>query len=108
MDTQPKVRQIASAVIATVLWVVTAGLGLEAIYIGKELFYLIYLRLGGSIDPAERYALLLVFFLGLVYLVFIVSTTEYHRKRIGRPESWRLFGLTLAVEVSLVVLYYLI
>lgn len=91
-----------------VLWLVTFGLGLQAIYFLKEIYYLIYVSLGGSVERAERYALGLVFFLGLGFLVFIIASTEYHLKKIGKPESWRLFGWTIAVELSLVVLYYLL
>jgi hypothetical protein len=108
MDEQPKAKQIATSAIAVVLWLVTAILGLEAIYLVKELFYLIYVSFGGSVAQAELFAPVLIFFLALGYLFFIIGTTEYHRKRVGRPESWRLFGWTLAVELSLLVLYYLL
>jgi hypothetical protein len=108
MDAQPKARQIASSVLAIVLWLVTAGLGLQAIYLVKEIFYLIYVSLGGSIQEAELYVPALVFFLALAFLVFIIGTTEYHLKRVGRPESWRLFGWTIAVELSLLILYYIL
>ncbi len=108
MSEQPKAQQIASSVIAVVLWLVTAILGLEAIYLIKEIFYLIYVSLGGSVARAELFAPVLIFFLALAYLVFIIGTTEYHRKRVDRPESWRLFGWTIATEVSLVILYYIL
>src|SRR5215216_4411465 len=108
MDAQPKARQIASSILAIVLWLITTGLGLQAIYIVKEIFYLIYVSLGGSIQRAERFVPVLVFFMALGFLVFIIGTTEYHLKRVGRPESWRLFGWTIAVELSLLILYYLL
>ena len=108
MNEQPKARQVTSSLLAIGLWLVTFGLGLEAIYLVKEIFYLIYTRLGGGIDQAERFALGLVFVLALFFLVFIIATTEYHRKRVGRPESWRLFGWTIAVELSIIILNYLL
>jgi hypothetical protein len=108
MDAQPKARKIASSLLAIVLWLISAGLGLQAIYTVKEIFYLIYVSLGGSIQRAERFVPVLVFFLALGFLVFIIGTTEYHLKRVGRPESWRLFGWTIAVELSLLILYYLL
>jgi hypothetical protein len=108
MDAQPKARQIASSILAMVLWLISAGLGLQAIYTVKEIFYLIYVGLGGSIQRAERCVPVLVFFLALGFLVFIIGTTEYHLKRVGRPESWRLFGWTIAAELSLLILYYLL
>jgi hypothetical protein len=103
-----KTRQLGLNALAFVLWLLTAVLGLEAIYIVKEIFYLIYVALGGGVGQAEQFVPVLIFFMALAYLVFIIGTTEYHLKRIGRPESWRLFGWSLAVEVSLLILYYIL
>lgn len=108
MDAQPKARQIASSILAIVLWLVTFGLGLESIYLIREIYYLISVRLGGSIEQAENSVFGLLFFLALAFLVFIIASTEYHLKRVGKPESWRLFGWTIAAELSLLILYYLL
>lgn len=107
MNLQPKTKFTSSA-LAVVLWIISAVLGLQSIYLIKEIFYLIYVSLGGNVKRAETFVPALVFVLALVYLVFIVGTTEYHMKRAGRPESWRLFGWTIAVEVSLLILYYIL
>ena len=103
-----KTRQIGLNVLAFVLWLFTVALALEGIYILKELFYLIYVALGGSVARAEQFVPVLVFFLALGRLVFVIWTSEYHLKRAGRPESWRVFGWTIAVEVSLLILYYIL
>lgn len=108
MDIEPKPRQIASSVLAIVFWLVTFGLGLLGISYLKGIYYLIYVSLGGSIVRAERFVPWVLFILGLGFLVFIIASTDYHLKRIGKPESWRLFGWTLAVELSLLILYYLL
>ena len=108
MDAQPKTRQIASSILAIVLWLVSFVLGLQGIYILTQIIALIYVSLGGSIDAAERSVLVVAFFLALGFLIFIIASTEYHRKRVGKPESWRLFGWTIAVELSLLILYYII
>ena len=103
-----KTRQLGLNALAFVLWLFTVVLALEAVYIVKEIFYLIYVALGGSVAQAERFVPALIFFLALGCLVFIIGTTEYHLKRVGRPESWRLFGWTIAVEVSFLILYYIL
>jgi hypothetical protein len=103
-----KTRQIGLNALAFVLWLFTVVLALEGIYILKELFYLIYVVLGGSVARAEQFVPVLVFFLALGCLVFVIWTSEYHLKRVGHPESWRLFGWTIAVEVSLLILYYIL
>jgi len=108
MNEQPKPRRFLISLLALVLWLVTFVLGLECIYVLREIFYLIYISMGGSIVKAESFALGLVFILAIASLVFFIGTAEYHRKRPGTRESWRLFAWTIAVEVSLIVLYYIL
>jgi len=108
MDAQPKTRQLATSVLAIVLWLISFVLGLQGIYTLTQIIALISIRLGSSVEEAGMSSLGLVFFLALGFLVFIVVSTEYHLKRVGKPESWRLFGWTIAVELSLLILYYII
>ena len=108
MEEQPKSRQIASTVGALVLWLIAFGLGLNAIYVLLQIFYLVFSALGGSLNRAERFGPALVFLLGLGFLIFIVATSEYHRKHAGTRQSWRLFAWTIGVEIGLIVLYYLL
>jgi membrane protease YdiL (CAAX protease family) len=108
METQSKAKKIASAVLAGFLWLLTFGLGLEAINVLKNFFTLIFVGLGGREKTATAIATWLVLLLAILFLVFVIATTEYHRKRIGQRESWRLFGWTIASEVSIFILYYLV
>jgi hypothetical protein len=97
-----------SLVLAAVLWLITFGLALNAIYALKEIFYLVSVRLGGSMEQALASAFGLVWCLGFVGLVVMIGTTEYHFKHVGQPKSWRLFAWTLAVEISILLLYYIL
>ena len=108
MDEKPGAQQIGYAVLAIVLWLLTFVLGLNCIYLIKEIFYLIFSSLGGNMSIAEQYALGLVLLLGLAFTVFIIGTAEYHRKHVGTRQSWRWFTWSLAVEVSIMVLYYIL
>jgi hypothetical protein len=108
MEAQPRTQQILSTALAIVLWLIAFGLGLNAIYVLLQIFYLVYGALGGSLTQAERFAPVLVFVLGLGFLIFIVATSEYHRKHAGTRQSWRLFAWTIAVEIGLIILYYLL
>ena len=100
-----QVRQWAPGVAAFVLWLVTVILALDSIYALLQLSYLVY-PFGGDPQLVDRFALGLVFFLGLACLLFVISTAEYHRTRVGRPESWRLFGMTIAVELAVLLLQH--
>lgn len=107
-EQQAKTKKAFYAVLAFILWLVTFGLGLECIYALREIFYMIFGYMGGSTVKAERFSLGLVFLLGLGFLVFIIGTAEYHRKRPGTRESWRFLAWTIAIELSIIALYYIL
>ena len=104
MNAEPQPRQLGPGLLAIVLWLISFGLGLQAIYDLTQIISLISLASGGSLDNVQSSAPFLIFFLALLLLIFIIWSTEYHLKRVGKPESWRLFGLTIAVEVSIILL----
>jgi hypothetical protein len=94
--------------LAIVLWLAVFGLGLQAIWDFMQLLSLIRVALGGNLADIQASAPIVVFFLALVMLIFIIWSTEFHIKHVGKPESWRLFGWTIAVELSIIVLNYLL
>jgi len=104
MDAQPKPRALAPSLLAIVLWLVSFVLGLQAIYDLTQLIAVMRMALGASPEDARMATPVLAFFLALVLLIFIIWSTEYHLKRVGKPESWRLFGLTIAVELMIILL----
>ena len=106
MDAQPKPRQWAPGLLAIVLWLVSFVLGLQAIYSLMQVISLLRVALGGSLANIQASTPIVVFLLALIMLIFIIWSTEYHLKRVGKPESWRLFGWTIAVELSIVLLNY--
>ena len=108
MNGQSKAKSIASTVAALLLWLLTVGLGLEGINVIKNIFSLIAVSLGGGGRAIEAISLWLVVLLAIFLVVLVIGTAEYHWKRIGRRESWRLFGWTIAGEVSIFILYYLL
>lgn len=106
MDTQPPPRQLAHSILAIVLWLVSFVLGLQTIYSLMQIISLIRVALGGSLSDIQASTPVVVFLLALLMLIYIIWSTEYHIKRVGKPESWRLFGWTIAVELSIILLNY--
>lgn len=108
MNTEPKPREWLSGPLAIVLWLVTFGLGLQAIYDLMQIISLIRVSLGGNPSLVQASTPVLVFLLALLFMIYLIWSTEFHLKRVGKPESWRLFGWTIAVELSIVLLNYLL
>lgn len=101
-------RQLLPILLAIVLWLVSFGLGLQAIYDLVQIISVIRVALGAGLDDVQLSTPAFVFLLALGYLIFIIWSTEYHLKRVGKFESWRLFGWTLAAELSIMLLNYLL
>jgi hypothetical protein len=108
MNAETKPGKILPGLLAMVLWLVVFGLGLQSIYDLMQIISLIRVALGGNLDDIQASTPVVVFLLALGLLIYIIWSTEYHLKRVGKPESWRLFGWTIAVEVSIILLNYLL
>jgi hypothetical protein len=50
----------------------------------------------------------IVFALAVVWLVFAIGSAEYHRTRVGKRASWKLFGVTAAVELAILVVAFFV
>lgn len=108
MTDQVKRTPLLTSLLALVLWLLTFALGLECINTLKDLYIYVLVRLGQTTEQAETLAPALVFFVGFAFMIFVIWSTEYHIKKLGESASWRLFGWTVAVELSIEILYYLL
>ena len=106
MNAETKPGNYLPGLLAIVLWLVQFGLGLQSIYDLMQIISLIRVALGSSLAAVQASAPVVVFLLALIMLIFVIWSTEYHIKRVGKPESWRLFGWTIAVELSIILLNY--
>lgn len=108
MNVQRGPKPWAPGIVAIVLWLVSFGLGLQAIYNLTQIISVVRIALGASVENARLGIPVSVFVLALGFLIFLIWSTEYHLKRVGRPESWRLFGWTIGVELVIILLGYLL
>lgn len=104
MNAETKPGKVLPGLLAIVLWLVVFGLGLQAIYDLMQILSLMRVALGGNLADVQASTPVVVFFLALLMLIYTIWSTEYHVKRVGKPESWRLFGWTIAVELSIILL----
>ncbi len=104
----PQLRTVVERVAALVLWLVTVGLGIADIYFVREIFFAIFARFSTDGRTAALLGDLLVMVCAIVLVGFVVATAEYHRKRLGKRESWKLFIWTLGVELAIVLIVFLI
>jgi hypothetical protein len=83
------------------LWLATIALGIADVYFVREIFFGVYARLSREARTAVLVGDVIVVLAAIGLVGFIVVSTEYHRKRFGKHESWDLFAWTLVVELAI-------
>ena len=106
MQFQSKFWKIGLPVLTGLLWLLTFVLGLQLITSIGYLLSLLFVMAGGSIKVAAVINWPLTCVLAIGLLAFTIFTGEYHRKRVGKPESWRLFAWSIGIEVLILLLHY--
>jgi hypothetical protein len=91
---------------ALVLWAATMALGMADIYFCREIFFAIYARFSTEGRPALVMGNIIVVLGAIVFVGFVVLTSEYHLKHVGEHSSWDLFTRTLVVELAIPFMAY--
>jgi hypothetical protein len=103
-----QLKQISAGVLALILWIVTAAVGLWEIVVVRQMLLRVYGRFGSDYWVGVSLGNWVVLLLAFVWLAFVVGTGEYHRGHVGQRSSWKVFGWTIAVEVAILVLAFFI
>jgi hypothetical protein len=106
-------RLIRSGVVAFILWVGTAIVGLYEIFLVRETLFRIYARISFSGLKRDYWRALALgnwalIPLALVWIALVVGGGEYHYRRVGQRSSWKLFGWTIAAELFVLILPLLV
>ena len=107
-------RPVISKVLAVILWLATLVAGLLDIYVSQFITISIYARFFiGNLSAATTHVndvntlrISTILVMGLLYLVFVIVTSEYHFKHLDEPHSWRLLGQTVVIELLIIVIAY--
>lgn len=94
-------REALVRLVAFSLWLGTAIVGLQAIVTVLDLATW-FLYSGVSANTAALGAWVLIP-LSIAWIAIVVGGGEYHYEHVGQRESWRLFGVTVGVELLILV-----
>jgi hypothetical protein len=103
-------RLVLSYVLAFILWLGTAVLGIYEIYLIREMLFRTYARLMDGPSTQMHYWRSLTLGnwalipLAVAWIALAIGGGEYHYKRAGQRSSWKLFGWTIAVELAILLL----
>lgn len=106
LSLQPR-RAITWAV-ALILWLGSAFIGLLDLLVLRDLAIMAVIAMDGRNATAGPIAIIAVILGAMLYIGFIIGGAEYHFKNIGLPGSWKLFSITLLVQLFILILPYMI
>ncbi len=94
-------RITLTRIAAVALWLTTIALGVVDVYFVRQIFFGLYARFSRQHQPAILFGDVLVVLAAIGVVVFIVVSTEFHRKHFCKHESWDLFAWTLVVQLAI-------
>jgi hypothetical protein len=94
--------------VAAILWLGSAFIGLLNILIIRDLAIMAVVALGGKAAEAGPIVILAVMGAALLYIGLVIGGAEYHYRNVGQPNSWKLFSITLLGQLFILILPYLI
>jgi hypothetical protein len=103
-------KKFSAPVAAFSLWLATVILATWDFLVIRGMVLRTYVRIlpvGGGSEAAgviNLIHIILVIILAILWIGVVIGGAEYHYKRVGRPDSWKLFSRTLAVELSILFL----
>lgn len=104
-------KRVGLRALAVALWAITSALGFLEILTVREIVQRIYAHFaatggffGRDYWGGASLGIFAAIAMGFVCVAIIMGGGEYHLKNFGKPKSWRLFGWTIAAELSVLIL----
>ncbi|MCA9994403.1 MAG: zf-HC2 domain-containing protein [Anaerolineales bacterium] len=95
---------LSASVLTLLLWSGTAVIGLQNILVLRDLFMWFVVLQGNTPQAALQMSPLIVLPAAILWIIVVIGGAEYHWRRIGQRESWRLFALTIVIQLLLLLL----
>jgi hypothetical protein len=101
-------RFILPALLAFILWVGTAIVGLQNIVVIWDIVTWGLVLAGVEFSYVLVLGLVLIIPTAILWIAVVIGGGEYHFTHLGQPRSWKLFGWTIAGELFILLLGYLV
>jgi len=102
-------KVIGLGMLTFILWAATAAVGFwEAIFVVRSMLLRIFAVFWGDYWSGVTLNNFAVLVLSVIWVAFAIGSAEYHRTRVGQRASWKLFGLTAAVELAILAMAFFV
>jgi hypothetical protein len=95
-------RVLLPRLLALVLWIGTALVGLQVIVTGLDL--VTWFLFSGVSSRSATLGPWVLIPLGVAWIALVIGGGEFHYRHLGEPSSWRFFAATIGVESFILML----
>jgi hypothetical protein len=101
-------KGIAYKLAALILWLVTAALGLVEVYLLRQTVMRLHARFVTNTPVTMMLGQVVPVIAGFIWMFFAIGSAEYHLKKVGTSGSWKFFAWTVAIELLILILYFVV
>jgi hypothetical protein len=95
-------------VLAFIVWLASAAFGLVTIYLARQTSVIIYGRFSKDVATATVIGNTVTIIAALVWIGYVIMSGERSLRKIGEGGSWAAFAWAVAIELLIVILYFVV
>ncbi len=103
-----RVMELSLKALAFLLWVVTTLFGIFSIYLIYQITLSIYAHFSSDVAIATVIGYVAAILAAFAAIILVIASGEYHRKHAGTRESWTFFAWTVAIELLILILRFVV
>ncbi len=107
-ETPGEGARLITKLLVLCLWLGTIGIGLYQIVILRGMVLRLYAVFWSNRWFAVTLGNWSIVAFAMAWIAFAFGTGEYHFRHVGERSSWRLLGISIAVEAAIMILAFFI
>jgi hypothetical protein len=107
-DGAPRGKKLSLTALGFIIWLASAALGLWDIYLGRQTAVRLIGRFSTDLPMATLAGNIIILVLAVTWLWYVIYGGEVNLKRMGHRTGWTFFAWGVAVELLILILYFLV
>ena len=99
---------ISLKILAFLLWLITTIFSIASIYFLYQISLSIFAHFSSDVAVGTLIGYVVAILAAFTALITIIVLGEYHRKHFGKRESWTIFAWTVAIELLILILRFVV
>jgi hypothetical protein len=96
---------LATGSLVFILWLATVLAAVVEILLVQSIVVSLYARFGDDYATGLLLRNVSAVIMGIVCMIFVIGSGEFHLRHAGQASSWKLFAWTVGVELAILIIY---